>query len=150
LPRQLKPNTITLFGEGCAVAAALATYFAARGRPALYPLGAVLLLLYMTADNIDGPHARNTGQTSVLGEFLDHGLDGLASGAVLLGSALVLRLEGPAMALLAAVGAAGFLATFWAQYRTGILVAPQLSAMEGVTAAALFQLAVFALGEPSW
>jgi phosphatidylglycerophosphate synthase len=150
LPRRLTPNTITLFGESCAVLAAVATAFAARGHPALYLLSALLLFTYMTGDNVDGPHARRTGQTSALGEFLDHGLDGLASAAVLLCSAFAMRIDGWAMFVLLALGSVGFFATFWAQFRTGLLVTPQLSAMEGVTGAALFQVLIFALGEPAW
>src|SRR5579884_3754966 len=71
LPAALAPNAITLAGEGCAVLAAVATAGAVAGHRWLYPLSALLLLAYMTGDNIDGPHARRTGQTSALGEFLD-------------------------------------------------------------------------------
>jgi phosphatidylglycerophosphate synthase len=150
LPRSLRPNTITLFGESCALLSAVATWWAVRGHRALYVVSGLLLLAYMTADNVDGQHARRTKQTSALGEFLDHGLDGLASCAVLLCSALALRVDGVALAGLVALGSLGFGSVFWAQYRTGLLVTPRVSAMEGVTGAALFQLAMAALGEPAW
>jgi len=150
LPRSLRPNTITLFGESCALLSAVATWGAVRGHRALYVASGVLLLAYMTADNVDGQHARRTRQTSALGEFLDHGLDGLASCAVLLCSAFALRVDGAALTALVALGSLGFGSVFWAQYRTGLLVTPRVSAMEGVTGAALLQLAVAALGEPAW
>jgi phosphatidylglycerophosphate synthase len=150
LPRRLTPNTITLVAEACALSAPIATALAVQGRPIFYLVSGLLLFAYMTGDNIDGQHARRTGQTSALGEFLDHGIDGLASCAVLLCSALALRVEGPWLAGLVGLGSLGFGSVFWAQYRTGILVTPRLSAMEGVTGASLFQLAMFALGEPSW
>src|SRR5689334_21971129 len=95
LPRSLKPNTITLVAEACAILAAFATAIAVRERPIFYLASGALLLTYMTADNLDGQHARRTGQSSSLGEFLDHGLDGLSSCAVLLCSAFALRVEGP-------------------------------------------------------
>jgi phosphatidylglycerophosphate synthase len=150
LPPSLRPNTITLFGESCALLSPLATWGAVRGHRALYAVSGVLLLAYMTADNVDGQHARRTRQTSALGEFLDHGLDGLASCAVLLCSAFALRVQGAALTGLVALGSLGFGGVFWAQYRTGLLVTPRVSAMEGVTGAALLQLAVGALGEPAW
>jgi len=33
------------------------------------------LLLFQTADAVDGKHARNTGRSSPLGQLIDHGLD---------------------------------------------------------------------------
>jgi phosphatidylglycerophosphate synthase len=150
LPPRLKPNTITLVGEASAILAAFAAAGAVRGWPILYLASGALLLTYMTADNLDGQHARRTHQSSALGEFLDHGLDGLASCAVLLCSAFALRVEGPWLAGLVGLGSLGFGGVFWAQYRTGVLVTPRVSAMEGVSGAGLFQIAVFALGEPSW
>jgi phosphatidylglycerophosphate synthase len=150
LPPSLKPNTITLVGESCALLAPVAAFFATRGIPSLYLLSALLLFVYVTGDNIDGQHARRTAQTSALGEFLDHGLDGLASCAVLLSSAFALGISGWALAVLVALGSLGFGSVFWAQYRTGILVTPRVSAMEGVTGASLFQLMMFVLRQPSW
>ena len=150
LPASLKPNTITLAGEACAILAAFAAWGAARGVPILYAVSGLLLVAYMTGDNIDGQHARRTGQTSALGEFLDHGLDGLASCAALLCSAFAVHIEGVALVLLVALGSLGFGSVFWAQYRTGLLVTPRISAMEGVTGASLLQIAVLVLGQPSW
>ncbi len=66
--------------------------------------------------------------TSALGEFLDHGLDGLASCAVLLCTAFALRVDGLALVGLVAFGSLGFGSVFWAQYRTGLLVTPRVSA----------------------
>ena len=150
LPPSLAPNTLTLAAEACAVLAAVAAWGASQGVRALHLLSALLLFAYMTGDNIDGQHARRTGQTSALGEFLDHGLDGLASCAALLCSAFALHVEGVALVLLVGLGSLGFGGVFWAQYRTGLLVTPRISAMEGVTGASLLQLAMLVLGEPSW
>jgi len=149
LPRSLHPNTITLVAEASALLAAGATWGAVHGARYLYLVAGALLFVYMTGDNIDGQHARRTKQTSALGEFLDHGLDGAASCAILFCSAFGLRIDGPYLAGLVALGSLGFGGVFWAQYRTGTLVTPRISAMEGVTGASLFQVALFALGEPS-
>jgi phosphatidylglycerophosphate synthase len=150
LPARLPPNVITVFGEACAILSAVTSYYASRGTPWLYLVSAGLLFIYLTGDNCDGPHARRTQQTSNLGEFLDHGLDGLASCAVLLWSSFPLHLGGMWLAGIAGLAGIGFFCTFWAQFRTDFLVTPQISAMEGVTGAAVFQILVFALGEPAW
>jgi phosphatidylglycerophosphate synthase len=150
LPPTLAPNTLTLAAEACAVLAAPVAWAASHGARPLYLLSGLLLFAYMTGDNIDGQHARRTGQTSALGELLDHGLDGLASCAVLLCSAFALHVEGVSLVVLVALGSLGFGAVFWAQYRTGLLVTPRISAMEGVTGASLLQLVAMVAGDASW
>ena len=45
-----------------------------RWRP-LYFLAPLLIFVYMTCDAVDGKHARHTGQSSVLGAVVDHGID---------------------------------------------------------------------------
>ena len=100
------------------------------------------LLTYLTCDNVDGPHARRSGQTSTLGEFLDHGLDGVASGAVLLTSAAILRMDGIWYLLLVLLGAIGFAMPFWEQFRTGVLVIPEISSTEGITTVVVLDLLI--------
>jgi len=80
---------------------------ATLGYPGLYYLSALLFFVSLTADNVDGPHARRTGQTSPLGEFLDHRLDGSASASLLLATCLMLRVDGVVMASLCAIAGSG-------------------------------------------
>ncbi len=151
LPASLPPNAITVFGQCCVLLGAVSAAGAVLGgQPLLYAFSALLLLAYMTADNVDGPHARRTGQCSPLGEFLDHGLDGLASGAILLTAAFVIRLDPLGMVLLAGIGALGFMTVFWEQYRTGVLVIPRVSSLEGTTVVMALSLTAMIANDPAW
>ncbi|MFO0744306.1 MAG: CDP-alcohol phosphatidyltransferase family protein [Myxococcota bacterium] len=150
IPASITPNTLTIIGQVLAVLGAVACGAATFGYPILYLVSAILFLAYLTFDNIDGPHARRTGQTSPLGEFLDHGLDGMASASLLVATAFMLQLDGMMMALLCAMAAFGFAIVFWEQFRTGLLVIPKVSTTEGVTLLALCLTAIAIAGEPTW
>ncbi|TNF23759.1 MAG: hypothetical protein EP329_26690 [Deltaproteobacteria bacterium] len=150
IPAAIAPNTITVVGQLMALLAIVAAYFGTTGTPFMYVVSMLLLLGYLTADNVDGPHARRTGQASHLGEFLDHGLDGLASGSVILIAGLILRADPLPMILLGVLGAAGFIVVFWEQFRTGLLVIPKVSSTEGVTFVMVVELILFFAHDPSW
>jgi phosphatidylglycerophosphate synthase len=150
IPASIAPNTLTIVGQACGVLSAVATGAAVAGHPIFFLVSCFLLLAYLTFDNIDGAHARRTGQTSPLGEFLDHGLDGMASCAILIVASFVLALEQTWLVLLCTLGAFGFVALFWEQFRTGLLVIPRFSSTEGVTLLVLYQLVRFFVGSPDW
>lgn len=150
IPRAVTPNTITFTGVAFAVAGALMAGLATLGHPWLYALAALFFMVYLTADNVDGPHARRTGQASPLGEFLDHGLDGAASTAILLATCFMLKADGVLMVALCALGGLGFSIVFWEQFRTGLLVIPKVSTTEGVTLLAVCLVIVAAFGDPPW
>ncbi|MCA9519796.1 MAG: CDP-alcohol phosphatidyltransferase family protein [Myxococcales bacterium] len=150
IPEGVAPNAITIFGQLCVLAAVIFAYAASQGNTPLYLVSALLMMSYLTADNLDGPHARRTGQSSPLGEFLDHGLDGIGSGATLLVFSFTVRADGLYLLTLGLVGALAWIVVFWDQFRTGLLVIPRLSAVEGITLLALVQIAVVALGDPAW
>ncbi len=151
IPHALAPNAITIMGQIAGIVAVACTFVAVNGgHPVLFVVSAFMLLAYLTADNVDGAHARRTGRSSPLGEFLDHGLDGIASGAVLVTAILVLRADPISGVLITILGAIGFVMVFWEQFRTGILVIPKVSSTEGVTLLMLIQLVVAFAGDPAW
>lgn len=150
IPAAITPNTLTVIGQAMAILAAVVTAWAMHGHPFFYIVAALLLLAYLTFDNIDGAHARRTNQCSPLGEFLDHGLDGMASAAILLVTSFVLQLDGVMMTLLCAVAALGFATLFWEQFRTGLLVIPKVSSTEGVTLLMICLTLLAVAGEPRW
>lgn len=52
-----------------------------REIPSLWFYGqAISYFIYRLLDEIDGKHARNTGQSSPLGLFFDHGVDAFSVG----------------------------------------------------------------------
>lgn len=150
VPAWIPPNVITVVGQLSMVLAVVAAAAAVAGRPSFYLVSAFLMFTYLTCDNIDGPHARRTGRASPLGEFLDHGLDAIASGSILLTGALVLHVDGVYLAALMAIGVVGFSCAMWEQYRTGTLVIPAMSVAEGITLIAAMELAAFLLHDPTW
>lgn len=150
IPASVTPNSLTVIGQALGVLSCVATAGATAGYPILYIVAAVLLLAYLTFDNIDGAHARRTGQTSPLGEFLDHGLDGVASGAILILTGLMLQLDGFTMTLLCGIGSLGFTMLFWQQFRTGVLTIPKVSSTEGVSLLMVCLVLLGVLGEPAW
>jgi len=85
LPQSLSPNVITLLSGVCYAASCVAFCgFAGFDFHTCVPAWliycvAVLIQLGLTLDNMDGKHARRTGNGSAMGMFLDHGLDALTS-----------------------------------------------------------------------
>ena len=73
VPRAVSPNALTLLGGACCLGSIhLQLQVAHGGAGALY-------LTYCVLDNLDGKHARATGQTSRWGGVLDHCVDGFCS-----------------------------------------------------------------------
>jgi phosphatidylglycerophosphate synthase len=89
IPGFIHPNILTLGAiiSACATAAVFAFY---PGSSA-YLYCAILLLFWIVLDSCDGIHARNTGQCSDFGAFLDHVGD--AFGIFALHLAFVYRLD---------------------------------------------------------
>lgn len=64
IPARITPNSITVAGQVMCIIAVLIAYWATLTTYWLLPLSSLFLLGYLTADNLDGPHARRTGQSS--------------------------------------------------------------------------------------
>jgi phosphatidylglycerophosphate synthase len=150
IPRFVTPNALTIFGNLCVMASVPAMLAGTLVHHAWFIVSAVLVFIYISADNLDGPHARRTGRASRLGELLDHGLDGLASGSLLLDGVIALHLDPTFSMLLMTFGTLAYVLCMWEQYRTNVLVIPAVSGTEG--AALVMGLAVvdFAFGNPAW
>jgi len=89
IPQFIHPNVLTL---GAIISAwGAAGIFAFCPAPSAYLYCAVLLLSWIVLDSCDGIHARNTGQCSDFGAFLDHVGD--AFGIFMLHLAFVYRLD---------------------------------------------------------
>jgi phosphatidylglycerophosphate synthase len=89
VPRQISPNQLSLLGLGCAVMAA--TVLMAWSDPLACLAAGVLVLLFGMFDCIDGMHARNTGQSSLFGAYLDAVVDVMM--AAIIYPALIVRYE---------------------------------------------------------
>lgn len=136
LPRRLTPNQITLFGHACIwVSAAVALRSPNPGRFVLLAL-ALGYTGYNVADTIDGMYARYSGQTSKLGELLDHGLDPFGMALVPLTYGIALR--EPAWLILASTATVAYMQflTFLHGYRVGHVVLGEVGVIEGLGLAA--------------
>ena len=76
IPARVTPNQLTALSFFWALAASGTLAF--WDRPAGFLTAALCLYLHSFFDALDGIHARRTGQTSALGHFLDHFMDGFA------------------------------------------------------------------------
>ena len=145
IPASLSPNALTGISTLCCAASFLLAATMASNPVAM--LAASLgIFAYLSLDNMDGAHARETGQSSRLGEFLDHWLDTLNNGFVILGACLAVGL-GPLFTLL--VLAAGTLAFFAVQLElrhTGVFRMGRVADIEGNTAVSALYLLIAVLG----
>ncbi len=83
----LSANAISIIAFGLAAIAGVALYVAG-GDPQWYVVGGLLVLLNGFLDVLDGAVARETGEASDAGDFLDHVLDRYADVLILGGLAL--------------------------------------------------------------
>jgi phosphatidylglycerophosphate synthase len=145
IPASISPNALT----GLSTVSAAASFFLAAvgNSSALAMVGASLcVFIYLCLDNMDGAHARNTDQSSPLGEFLDHWLDTLNNGFIIVGACIAVDLS-PFFTLL--VLSAGTLAFFAVQLElryTGVFRMGRVADIEGNTAVSGLYLLVALLG----
>ncbi len=145
IPRSVSANSLTLSSLTCGATGftiALAT------TPSHLSLFAVMLCFagYMLCDNLDGPHARATGTTSPLGEFLDHWLDSVNGLFVFVGSAYALGVHDARTLGIVATLVASMALTFWEQRVTGRMYMGRFGTLEGLTCALLLLLTFAILG----
>ncbi len=89
IPRSVHPNTLTLAAICVGLIAAAALVVSTQPYSVL--ICAALLVLWILLDSCDGIHARNTGQCSEFGGFLDHFGD--AAGFFALQAAIIYRFD---------------------------------------------------------
>jgi phosphatidylglycerophosphate synthase len=94
---------------------------------------AILLILFLTGDHIDGFQARRTKTSSALGEFIDHFLDAINNGVVIIIFYLhFYPLDQLVLYLALFTSYAAHSIIFFKQYKTGILRFDRISSFEGV------------------
>lgn len=144
LPQSLSPNTMTLISTACCAASFVLAVTLRESALAL-STAAVLVIAYLTLDNLDGAQARRVGRSTRLGEFLDHWLDTLNNGFVVLGACFAAGL--PLLLTLGVIcfGTLAFFAVQWELRHTGVFRMGRIADIEGNTTVALLYatLAVF-------
>jgi hypothetical protein len=132
IPASVHPNTITHAGHLLCLSGLLLLAATNPSRGWIFIAVMVLLQAYNWCDNADGAHARRTRQSSVLGEFLDHGLDVLNT--LYIGLMTILALGSSpeyAIALAILIPAAPPM-TIWEQTETGVYRLGLLNQIESI------------------
>ncbi len=151
VPFSTHANTLTLAGNLSALGAFTLVLAIKGGAPdGLLLVVALMLLVYVSLDNMDGAQARRTGSSSPLGEFFDHWGDGLNLGTTVLGFGLMAGL--PAGLTWGCLGAAAvaYFATMWEQRRTGCMHLGVVGVLEGLLALCGLYLVMAVCGRGEW
>lgn len=126
------PNAITIFGNVQFLALGLYVWSVGGTSTCASPLWlalAVSCVVRVYADWLDGMHARATGQTSVVGSFLDHAMDVVSIPLTLYLLFLCLGIQ-PAdpICLLAVVATScGLFASLWTSFLSGVLYPDEMA-----------------------
>lgn len=150
IPASITPNALTYSGIACVLLAVLCALLAPTVHRVLWYASALFLFLYCNFDNLDGAHARRTGQTSPLGEVLDHGLDGIATGSFFFISALIITPDVRIRCAIVMLGMIGYSITFFEQFHCGKLVIPLFGQMGGALSIGFAEILSGIFHEPAW
>ena len=150
IPASWTPNSITCFGAFMMFLGAVCMYFAfVHNFSAGFLLNALAVLIYMTCDNIDGMHARRTGQSSKLGEFLDHWFDSMHLVNIIICVLLIFNVHGGMLMAAIVVMSLAFFATIWEQHHTGVFYSGKIGTNEGlIVISILYCVSFFLYGKP--
>ncbi len=150
IPASVHPNTISLWTHfvawvtaACAVASPL---LPKPYRSVVLVAAGVGMLISMIGDCLDGMHARRTGQTSKLGEMMDHWLDAIIAPLVTIGASLALEMEPWVIACVNVMVALVYHAQLVLYHHTGKFVHPEpASGVEGQFGVSIGYVAMAAL-----
>jgi len=107
---------------------------------------AVATFLYLCLDNMHGMHARHTGKSSPLGEFLDHWFDAFNSGYLVFGLYYAARQSHLSVLIILAATNLAYFATMWEQRHTGVIRFGRGGQVEGVTVICFLYVAITLFG----
>jgi len=132
VPDWFAPNTLTILGCLCALGGLWSALLIDPSHPRLYLIPAAMLFLYTTFDNMDGAHARRTGQSTPLGEFVDHWLDTLNAAFASFAVGHALGLPEWLIVSVVAAGILAMFATYWEQRVTGVIQLGRVGNLEAL------------------
>ncbi|BBM85624.1 CDP-alcohol phosphatidyltransferase family protein [Candidatus Uabimicrobium amorphum] len=150
VPKGVTPNMLTYIGLIFVTTMMLGVWAVALGHSWGLIVAAVSTFLYMLCDNTDGLLARSTGQTSRLGEFLDHWLDSISFVLVDSCIAYSLGLTGMWFFLFVTLLTLAFYITMWEHHYTGVFFSGHLGSNERMFVYIALYFCVFFLGDSSW
>jgi phosphatidylglycerophosphate synthase len=146
VPPNVSPNTLSLLANAGSLFAFVVLMIARPEDQWLFLLPALGTFLYLCLDNMDGTHARRTGQSSPLGEFIDHWFDSFNTGFLTLGLYYAGRLEPEQILFVVAATNVAYFATMWEQRHTSVIHFGRGGQLEGVTVIVAVYLAMAIFG----
>lgn len=106
---------------------------------ASFPVIALLLLLYLIGDHLDGAQAKRTKTGSALGEFCDHYLDAFNNGILMLILFNLYQISNPYLIMVVLVTSYwAHVVVFYEQFKTGWLIFEKVGSLEGVLLSVVF------------
>ena len=150
VPASVDPNTITHLGHALCFGAMALLLVVWRDSGWAYFVAAALLQAYLWCDNADGAHARRTGQCSVTGEFLDHGLDQLNTSYIAVLMAIALGAPPLWWVAIAVIVTATPAVAYWEQSVTGVFRVDACNQLESLFALTAGLVARGVLGSAFW
>lgn len=150
LPKGVTPNMLTYLGLVFVATMVVGTWLAALGHKWGLLLTAASTFLYMLCDNSDGILARTTGQTSRLGEFLDHWLDSISFVLVNACIAYSLGFTGSLLFVYVAMMTLAFYVTMWEHHYTGIFFSGHIGSNESMLIYIISYILLFFFPQASW
>ncbi len=146
VPRSVHPNTISIFNHFLAwstfIALAVAPMLSPNNALAARLWGGFGLILSMVLDCLDGMQARRTGQSSKVGEVLDHWFDAINVPLAGAAAALTLQLDVFATGLIVAAPAILYNWQLVIYHNTRRFIHPSTSGTEGQTMGGLLMIAL--------
>ncbi|MCO4761849.1 MAG: CDP-alcohol phosphatidyltransferase family protein [Myxococcales bacterium] len=146
IPTWVSANTISIVGALSAVAALVSVMLTDSSQPGWYALASLFVAIYINLDNLDGAHARRTGRSAPMGEFIDHWMDTISSGIVIWAVTYAIQLPPWIIVALLCTNTLAFYATYLEQQTTGHMHMGMLGNLEGLVIVAVILAAVSVFG----
>ncbi len=143
IPSWVKPNAITLLSVFFMLLSAFFVWMAFKGAGWGFLAASVCVFLYMGGDCVDGIHARSTGQSSRMGEFLDHWLDSINALIINLCIVAVFNLQGWILILYMTSFTIALFATIWKQQNTGIFYRAKVGSSDALVMIVILYIMMF-------
>jgi phosphatidylglycerophosphate synthase len=141
-------NTLTVLGNACSAAAfGMLACMRPLGAPdTLFLVPSILLVAFLSIDNMDGMQARRTQRCTPFGEYLDHWGDTFNMGFSVLGFGLSMELDPRLVLLSLGLCQLTNFAQFWEQRLTGWLRFGHVGGTEGILLVSIFYAGVAGFG----
>lgn len=140
IPQKITPNSITLSGVFIFCIGMFFMWLGIKVHQYFLILSGGFIFCFGIADGLDGVHARNTDQCSVLGEFLDHFIDLVTYNIIFAGAFIVFHISDYLFLLGMTSSTVNFYSLHAQRYKTGQMNIGPISTYESLSLIAILLL----------